>query len=184
MVSSATALRIPVCVLLLGLGAMPAAAADNGLALLGFFENTCARRPALPTALQALAKEVGFESTHGDIKPDMETRASIDIIYSAQLVQGAATFKLSAYFVAEIPGVTSVSCSLATTGVNAPDLAQALGAAEKVTAPSSESSPDGLTGWLKWTYGPAHGNDRLEMSFRRDELRRTSLSLIYQIRKP
>jgi len=176
-------LRIPICLMLLGLGAIPAAAADNGLALLGLFEKTCAQRPALPTALQRLAKAAGFESEHGDITPDMESGDKLDLIYWATLVRGAATFKLNAYFSGR-RDAPSVSCTAATIGVNGQDLVAAIEAAEKVTSPSTELSKDGAFSRLKWTFGAAGGNDSLDLSFRRDEPRRTSLNLTYQIRKP
>ncbi|OAF14213.1 hypothetical protein AYJ54_42365 [Bradyrhizobium centrolobii] len=176
-------LRIPVCLLFLGLGAISAAADDNGLALLDFFEKTCARRPALPTTLQRLAKAAGFESEHGDLTPDMESGDELDLIYFAKLVRGAATFKLDAYFSGS-RGAPSVSCTMTTSGVNGQDLAPAIEAAEEVTSPGTEFSKDGVIGKLNWTFGAAGGNDRLEMTFRRDEPRRTYLNLTYQIRKP
>jgi len=176
-------LRILLCLLLLCLGAAPAAADDNGLALLAFFEKTCAQRPALPTALQRLAKAAGFASEYGDIAPDAESGEKLDLIYWAKLELGAATFKLSAYFSGD-RNATSVSCTIATVGVNGHDLVPAIEVAEKVASPSTELSQDGLFGRLKWKFGAADGNDRLELSFRRDEPRRTSLNLSYQIRKP
>jgi hypothetical protein len=173
--------RLPLCLLFLGLGAVTAAAEDNGLALLDVFDKTCARRPALPTALQRLAKAAGFESEHGDITPGMESGDKIDLLYFANLVRGAVTFKLDAYFSGSRDAPT-VSCSMATSGVNGQDLAPLIEAAKNVTSPSIEISKDGVFGRLIWTAG-ADGDDRLAMTFRRDEARRASLSLTYQIRK-
>ncbi len=174
-------LGIPVCLLFLGLGAGSAAADDKGLALLDLFEKTCARRPALPTALQHLAKAAGFENEHGDLTPDMESGDELDLVYFAKLERGGATFKLDAYFSGS-RGAPSVSCTMAASGVDGKDLAPAIEAAEKVASPVIEFSNDGVIGRLKWTVGGADRNDRLEMAFRRNEPHRTSLNLTYQIR--
>jgi hypothetical protein len=176
-------LRAPICLLLLGLGACRDAADDNGLALLGFFEKTCAWRPALPTALQQLAKAAGFASEYGDVTPDTESGDKLDLLYFAERVQDAAAFKLNAYFSGS-RDAPLVICAIATVGVNGQDLAPAIEAAEKVASPATENSNDGAFGALKWAIGAAGGDDWLELRFRRDEPRRTSLTLSYQIRKP
>src|SRR5262249_25462757 len=151
-------LRVPICLLLLGLGACHDAADDNGLALLGFFEKTCARRPALPTVLQHLAKAAGFASEYGDVTPDMESGDKLDLLYFAERVQDAAPFKLNAYFSGRSDAAL-VICTIATVGVNAQDLAPAIEAAEKVTSPGTEYSNDGASGAMKWAIGAADGDD-------------------------
>ena len=111
----------------------------------------------------------------------MESGDKIDLIYGARLELGALSFSLISYFTGS-RGAPWVSCSITTTGVNGQDLAPAIEAAEKVTSPSAEFSQDGVVGHLKWTFGAADGNDRLEMIFRRDERRLAALNLTYQIR--
>jgi hypothetical protein len=176
-------LRIPVGLVLLSLGAVPAAADGRGLALLGAFEQTCGQRPALPTVLQRLAKAVGFESQDGDIRPDLERGDKLDVTYFAKLVQGEATFGLSACFSGSTDA-PEVTCSMGAIDANAKDLAAAVEAAEHVASPDTAVSKDGALVTLKWTFGAANRSDWLEMRARRDEPRRTGLTLSYQVRKP
>lgn len=174
--------RVSLGLLLLVLAATPAAADGRGLALLGVFEQTCGQRPALPTQLQRLAQAAGFASDNGDIRPDQETGDKLDVIYFAKLVQGEATFSLSAYFSGIIVAPV-VSCSIGTIGADAKDLAAAVEATEHVTSPVAEVSNDGAMSMLKWTFGVAK-SDWLELRARRDSPRRVSVALSYQVRKP
>ena len=174
-----TMTRLPVALLFLGAVAGPAAADDWSATLANSFEQSCGRRPPLPSVLHRLAKATGFESAHGPVKPSLESGETIDVVYSARRIEGDGLFKLSAYFNGKRDDL-AVECSVSANEVNADNLAAAIEAAEKASSPMREVLDDGAIVKLTWMVGA----DRLVMSARRDDPHFTSVNLSYKIRKP
>lgn len=174
--------RTPVCALLLGLSAAPAAANDNGPALLSVFERTCGQRPALPTILQQSARAAGFDDGQLDLAPEMKTPEKLNVTYFAKLDLDGVHFILNALFVDE-NGALYVTCDLSAPGVDE-DVIAAIETAEKVSLPHIEVRNDGATSVLNWPSADGDPVIGLKLRTQRDEPRHALLTLGYKLPRP
>ncbi|PDT90484.1 hypothetical protein CO669_09895 [Bradyrhizobium sp. Y36] len=168
--------RLPLAGLaLLALAGVAGAEEDNTALLVDLFAKVCAPKPARPSQVERIATGLGFVSDGGPITAEMERRASIDILYTAQLIRrGERLGSMSAYFTGPDDGV-SVSCTVSAVGVSAdalPGLIEtSLKARERTDKPSSD---DNLLR-ASWRVGA----DTLGMSVWRTPPRRASITISY-----